>query len=49
MFAFAIECAADGGEGFGEREDVARDEHIVIFCSDRMPVNALSRNRDFRH
>jgi len=49
VFAFAFEGVADGGEGFGERKNIARDEQIVIFGPDRMPVDAFSRDRDFRH
>ncbi|MCU1262219.1 MAG: hypothetical protein JWO80_5104, partial [Bryobacterales bacterium] len=41
VFAFALESAADSGEGLGERKNVVRDKQIGIFRSDRMPVHTL--------
>jgi hypothetical protein len=49
MFAFAVEGAADGCEGLGERKYFARDQQIGILRADRMPVHAIGCNRDFRH
>ena len=49
MFAFAVEGAADGSEGLGERKNVVRNEQIGIFRPYRMPVHTLSGDRDFRH
>jgi hypothetical protein len=49
VFAFAVEGAADCGEGLGERENVARDQEIGILRADRMPVHAIGRNGNFRH
>jgi hypothetical protein len=48
MFAFAVEGAADRGERLGERKNVARDEQVRILSADRMPVNSIGCNRDFR-
>ena len=49
VFAFAVEGAADGSEGLGERKNVVRNEQIGIFRPDRMPVHTLSGDRHFRH
>jgi hypothetical protein len=49
LFVFAIEGAADGGEGFGERKDLSRNKQIGVFSSDRMPEHTLSGDRDFGH
>jgi hypothetical protein len=49
VLAFAVEGAANGSEGLGERKNVARNKQIGIFRPDRMPVHTLSGNRDFRH
>ena len=49
VFAFAVEGAADGSEGLGERKNVARDQQIGILRADRMPVHTIGCNGDFRH
>src|ERR1700674_5226367 len=49
VFAFAVEGAADRSEGLGEREDVARDKQIGILRADRMPVDTIGCNGNFRH
>src|SRR5215510_5427055 len=49
VFAFLIEGAADRSERLGERKNVARNQQIVVFRADGMPVDTLSCNRDFRH
>jgi hypothetical protein len=49
VFAFAVEGAANRSERLGQGKNVARDKHIGILCSDRMPVHTLSCNGNFRH
>ena len=49
VFAFTVESAADSREGLGERKNVVRNQQIVIFCSDRMPVHTLGSNSYFRY
>jgi hypothetical protein len=49
MFAFAVEGAADGLEGLGQRKNLPRDKQIGIFRTDRVPIYTVSGNRDFRH
>src|SRR5271156_1631108 len=49
MFTFALKGAADRGEGVGKRKNLTRDQQIGILRADRMPVHALSGNRNFRH
>ena len=49
MLAFPIEGAAHGGKSVGERKNVRSDEQVGVLRADRMPVDAVRRNRDFRH
>ena len=49
VVAVVVEGAAHGGDGLGEREDLARDEQVGILSSHGMPINAFSRDRDFGH
>jgi hypothetical protein len=49
VFVFVVKGAANGGEGFGQGKDLARNKEIVIFRADGMPVHTLSSYRDFRH
>jgi hypothetical protein len=48
VLAFAIDGAAYGSEGLGERKNVGCNQQIGILGPDRMPVNAISGNGDFR-
>lgn len=48
MLAFALKGAADRGERFGERKNIAGYEQIGIFRPDGVPVNTLSSDRYFR-
>src|SRR5215831_10181448 len=47
VFAFAVEGPANGGEGLGERKNLAPDKQVGILCSDWVPVNTLSSDGDF--
>src|ERR1700686_4223932 len=47
MRGLALDGTVDRGEGFGEREDVGRDEQIRILGADGMPIDAFGRDRHF--
>ena len=49
VLTLAVERAAHRGEGFGERKDVTGDQQVVVLRADRMPVDALRRDRDLGH
>src|ERR1043165_353542 len=49
VLAFALVSTSHSRERLGKRKDLARNQQILIFGADRMPVHAFSRDRDFRH
>jgi hypothetical protein len=48
MLAFAFERPAHGGKGFGERKNFGGDQQIGVLCPDRMPIDPVRRDGDFR-
>ena len=49
MRAFPIDGAAHRGKGFCERKNVRSDKQVGVRRAYRMPVDAVRRDRDFRH
>src|SRR5207244_5689582 len=49
MLAFAVEGAAYGSKGCGERKNVGSDEQVDVFGTHRVPIDAVRGYRDFRH
>src|SRR5262249_38212212 len=49
VLALALESDAERLERRGERQDVARDQEVVVVGPDRMPVNTARGDGRLRH
>ena len=49
MLAFMFEGAAHRSKGCGKRKNLRSDQQVGVLRADRMPIDAVGRNRDFRH